>query len=105
MTCPNVPIPARRLGPLDVEPVALRPPFDRHRPLIYNVALARQDRRSALLDALGPGVDLLGAYDLRMLDWLAGWDIPTVGGTCSLIYRARTAEHHAACPNCRADRR
>ncbi len=83
----------------------MRPPFDQARPLIYNVAAARQDRRTALLDAIGPGVDLLGAYDLRMLDWLAGWDIPTVGAIASLIHRARAAEHHAACPDCRTERR
>lgn len=78
------------LGPLDREPVAVRPPFDQRRALIREPRAARDDRRFALLEALGP-VEL-GAYDLRMLDWLAGWDNPTVGSIASLIWRARAVE-------------
>jgi hypothetical protein len=36
------------------------------------------------------GVEL-GAYDRRIIEWLAGWDIATVGTVASLIYRARAA--------------
>jgi hypothetical protein len=34
----------------------------------------------------------LGTYDQRMLAWLAGWDVPTVGTVASLLHRARTAQ-------------
>lgn len=44
-------------------------------------------QRRALLDALD-GVEL-GAEDRRLIDWLAGWDWPTVGVIASLIIRAR----------------
>lgn len=50
------------------------------------------DRLAALLDPLD-GIEL-GAYDRRMLDWLAGWDIPTVAAIASLLHRTR----HAHCP-------
>lgn len=33
----------------------------------------------------------LGAYDRRILAWLAGFDGPTVATICSIINRARTA--------------
>ena len=88
--------PTLRLGPLDREPVAVRPPFDQRRTLIREPHAARTDRRLALLDALGPDLGPLGAYDLRMLDWLAGWDNPTVGSIASLIWRARAAERRAS---------
>jgi hypothetical protein len=45
------------------------------------------DQLAALLDPLD-GIEL-GAYDRRMLDWLAGWDIPTVATIASLLHRAR----------------
>lgn len=88
--------PMLRLGPLDREPAAVRPPVDKRLALIRDPQAARTDRRRAFLDALGPGVELLGVYDLRMLDWLAGWDTPTVGSIACLIWRARAAEHRAA---------
>lgn len=45
--------------------------------------------QGALLRALD-GVQL-GAYDRRIIDWLAGWDVPTVATVVSLLHRARTA--------------
>ena len=33
----------------------------------------------------------LGGYDRRILGWLAGWDVPTIGGVVSLLHRARAA--------------
>lgn len=77
------------LAPLDTEPVAVRAPFDERRPLIHNPDASRADRTAALRDALrGIG---LGAYDERMVAWLAGWDIATVGGVVSLLDRVRAA--------------
>lgn len=34
----------------------------------------------------------LGAYDERILTWLAGWDDPTVVTIASLLHRARAAQ-------------
>jgi hypothetical protein len=40
------------------------------------------------LDAALSGVEL-GTYDLQIVEWLAGWDPPTVAVVCGLITRAR----------------
>ncbi|HYS36664.1 MAG TPA: hypothetical protein VEO01_13650 [Pseudonocardiaceae bacterium] len=45
---------------------------------------------AAMLESLD-GVEL-GAYDRRIIEWLAGWDIATVGTIASLIYRARATD-------------
>ncbi|MBA2323525.1 MAG: hypothetical protein H0V92_05740 [Pseudonocardiales bacterium] len=76
-------------GALDVEPVSHWAPFDVRRPLIYDLAGARLDRLNALREPL-TGVEL-GAYDRRILDWLANWDTPTIGTIASLLHRARVA--------------
>jgi hypothetical protein len=34
----------------------------------------------------------LGAYDERILAWIAGWDTPTVVTIASLLHRARAAQ-------------
>ncbi|MDX3855037.1 hypothetical protein [Streptomyces sp. AK02-01A] len=45
-------------------------------------------QRDVLLSELeAAGVDL-GTYDLRIVDWLAGWDWSTVSVIASLIRRA-----------------
>lgn len=77
------------LRPLQDEPVAVRAPFDVRRPPIYRTEAARADRVAAIREALA-GVEL-GAYDERMIEWLAGWDVPTVGGLVSLLDRVRAA--------------
>lgn len=82
-------MPARDLRPLDAEPVSVRPPYDQHRPLIYDSAEARLDRLDALREPLA-GI-ALGAHDRRILDWLALWDIPTVATVAFLLHRARAA--------------
>lgn len=51
-------------GPLDHEPVNIREPL--------------------------AGLEL-GMYDRRIIEWLAGFDIPTIGGAVSLLHRARAA--------------
>lgn len=52
--------------------------------------LSREERR-ALLDGALWGV-ALGEYDEWTVNWLAGWDAPTVATLASLIVRARAAE-------------
>ena len=91
-------------GPLDREPVNVRPPFDvqvpsppppAHRLIGPDTAFeawrAQQiaDRAAALSEPLA-GL-ALGTYDRRVVEWLAGFDIPTIGGVASLLHRARAA--------------
>ncbi|MFF2065853.1 hypothetical protein ACFVWZ_29330 [Streptomyces sp. NPDC058200] len=45
-------------------------------------------QRAALLAELEAAGVELGTYDLRIVDWLAGWDWPTVATLASLIRRA-----------------
>lgn len=98
------------LGPLEREPVNLRPPFTVRVPLLdpsprgrgdgadtpFETWRARQlaDRVAALREPLA-GL-ALGAHDQRILDWLARWDVPTIGGVVSLLHRARAAAPRTA---------
>lgn len=50
---------------------------------------SEKDHR-AMLGSVFAGVDT-GAYDERILDWLAGSDSPTVATVVSLVVRARAA--------------
>lgn len=43
-----------------------------------------------LVDEALTGVEL-GAYDRRIVEWLKGWDSPTIVAMASLIQRARAA--------------
>lgn len=45
---------------------------------------------SAMLDEAVAGIQL-GAYDRRIVEWLKGWDSPTIVTVASLIKRARAA--------------
>lgn len=76
------------LAPLDREPVSVHAPF-----ACYPGGQYRhedpEERRVALRAALD-GVQL-GAYDERILGWLAGWEVPTVATVVSLLRRARDA--------------
>jgi hypothetical protein len=75
------------LRPLDREPVSIRPPYDVRRPPIWDLEAVRLDYLAALHEPF-EGITL-GAYDERMIAWLAGWDVPTVGTVVSLLHRAR----------------
>jgi hypothetical protein len=77
------------LRPLDREPVSVRPPYDVRRPCTGDRAADRADYLSALLEPIA-GLPL-GAYDERIIRWLGGWDLPTVGTVASLLHRARAA--------------
>jgi hypothetical protein len=77
-----------QLGPLQSEPVSVHAPFTsypggryRHEPV--------DERRAALVAAL-VGVQL-GAYDRRIVDWLARDEVSTVATVVSLILRVREA--------------
>jgi len=84
----------RRLAaPAPSEPAG--PPADRPLDRAPGGAfLAEAQRRELLAQALS-GVEL-GAYDRRILDWLAGWDTDTVVTVASLLRRARAAGPEAA---------
>jgi hypothetical protein len=92
------------LGPLEREPVNLRPPFEIRVPLHdrsprrltgpdipFETWRAAQlaDRVAALREPLA-GL-ALGGHDRSILDWIAGFDVPTIGGVASLLHRARAA--------------
>ena len=91
----------REVGPLDHEPVNIRPPFDVRVPppapparhlgsgAAFEAWRAERlaDRVAALTEPLA-GLEL-GAYDRRMVEWLAGFDIPTVGGVVPAPSRSR----------------
>jgi hypothetical protein len=82
-----------QLRPLESEPVSVHAPF-----VSYPGGQYRQEtvdeRRMALMEALA-GVEL-GAYDKRVMDWLAQDEVSTVATVVSLILRARDAGHQAA---------
>jgi hypothetical protein len=78
------------LRPLEIEPLSVRAPFDVRRALVRDVAAVRLDYLTAMHEPL-TGLRL-GAYDERVLAWLAGWDLPTVGTVASLLHRVRAAE-------------
>ena len=76
------------LAPLEREPVSVHAPFVSFPGGRYRHADV-EERRAALLAAL-QGVQL-GAYDERVLEWLAGWDVPVVAAVVSLLHRVRKA--------------
>jgi hypothetical protein len=77
------------LRKLDREPVSIRAPYDVRRPRIWDLEANRLDYLDAMRE---PFVGLeLGSYDERMIAWLAGWDLPTVGTFASLLHRVRAA--------------
>lgn len=75
---------AATYGPIETCPHSLTPPHTE-----YDHAGSTQFH-GALLQALD-GVEL-GAWDRRILDWLAGWDTSTVAVVVSLLHRARRAD-------------
>jgi hypothetical protein len=94
-------------GPLHEEPLGLRPPYTVRDPWrAHRVGESTEqwqvrmhaDRLAALLDPLD-GIEL-GGHDRRVLDWLAGWDIPTVATIASLLHRTRHT-HPRACGGAR----
>ncbi|MGH3868251.1 MAG: hypothetical protein ACRDQ4_19460 [Pseudonocardiaceae bacterium] len=83
---------SEHLAPLDREPVSVHAPFVSYPGGQYRHEPA-DERREALLAALD-GVQL-GAYDKRIVSWLAGWDVPVVAALVSLLCRARHTDRRA----------
>ena len=77
------------LRKLDRAPVSIRAPYDVRRPRIWDLEANRRDYLDALREPFA-GIDL-GTYDDRLIAWLAGWDLPTVGTFASLLHRVRAA--------------
>jgi hypothetical protein len=69
---PNIPA-----GPIDTEPIGFRP---------------SREQEAILRDLLAAAGVELGAYDERIVAWLAGWEWSTVAVIASWIVRAATAE-------------
>ncbi|MGH3754888.1 MAG: hypothetical protein ACRDRP_19760 [Pseudonocardiaceae bacterium] len=84
------------LTPLEREPVSVHAPFVSYPGGQYRHE-SPEERRTALLTALD-GVEL-GAYDERILRWLAADEVSTVATVVSLLWRAR----HAAAQQARRD--
>ncbi|MBV8540292.1 MAG: hypothetical protein JO364_19610 [Pseudonocardiales bacterium] len=79
------------LAPLDREPVSVHAPFTCYPGGGYRHE-SFEERRAVLLAALD-GI-ALGAYDERIVRWLAGWDVSVVAAIVSLLWRVRhTAAH------------
>jgi hypothetical protein len=76
------------LAPLESEPVSVHALFVSHPGGRYRRATT-EERHAALLMALN-GVDL-GAYDERIVQWLASQEVPTVATVISLLLRVRKA--------------
>lgn len=92
-------------GPMDHEPRRLRVPYDIPDPArrqMFGTETTDQWRARMHADNLAAltaplrGIEL-GVYDRLVLDWLAGWDIPTMGTVASLLHRARWADLNATC--------
>lgn len=78
------------LRPLDKRPVSIYSPYTLARPITHDL---EANRREFLAAVAAPLAGLpLGAHDLRIIAWLAKWDVPTVGAVASLMHRARAAD-------------
>lgn len=77
--------PDRRSGPVSevVRPPIPPGPLDREPLSVHDPVVA-----AAMLEESLAGVEL-GAYDRRIVDWLKGWDQPTMVTLASIIARAR----------------
>lgn len=72
------------LTPLESEPVSVHASFISYLGGRYHHAPA-EEHRTAL-----EGVEL-GAYDARIVAWLASWDVPIVAAVISPLLRVRKA--------------
>jgi hypothetical protein len=84
--------------PIDESPRRLREPYDVADDMRYPFfhesddqwrTRIHADNRSAIMEQLD-GIPL-GDYDRRIIDWLAGWDVPTIAVVASLLRRCRWA--------------
>jgi hypothetical protein len=77
------------VAPLDRKPVSVRAPF-----VSFPCGRYRHEHAQERLAAL-EAVEL-GAYDERVLEWLASWDVPIVADVVSLLLRVCKAATHQA---------
>jgi hypothetical protein len=81
------------LAALETQPVSVHAPY-----ITYPNGQYRHEdaahRRAALVEPLR-GVSL-GAYDRRVVHWLAGWDVSVVAVVVSLLWRVRHAAAQAS---------
>lgn len=94
----ELPAVALDLAPVVGEPRRVRPPYDQHDTALDHLqgrdvqawrAAVRLDRLAALLEPLS-GLEV-SEREHRLLEWLAGWDTPTVAIVAALLRRARAA--------------
>lgn len=71
------------IGPYDTEEQA--------RTAVEHVGRGEPALRRHLLDTCAEAGVPLGAFDLRIIDWLAGWEPETVQVVAGLIQRAHRA--------------
>ena len=85
-------------APIEREPRRVRPPFDTADPTFEHLhatsadawrIAVRLDRVAALREPLD-GLPV-SEFEHRMIEWLAGFDVPTVAVFVALLHRARAA--------------
>lgn len=85
--------------PLDREPRSVRPPFDARDDRFDHLHLRdpdawrhaiHLDRIAALLEPL-TGIEL-SEREMAIIEWTAGWDIPTIAPLVRLLHAARAAD-------------
>lgn len=83
-------------GPLENEPRSVWPPFDVRDDRFDDLHVTEEWRQAVRLDRvealLSPLTGLvLSEREFRALEWLAGWDVPTVAPLVRLLHAARAA--------------
>ena len=82
--------------PIQTAPLSVYPPHDAWQ----GPAGATTEVLRAALEKAVQGVEL-GVYDKRIIEWLAGLDVPTVAVVVSLLHRVRDAEAVGSAPSYR----
>ena len=84
--------------PLDREPRSVRPPFTDHDTTFDHLMAADTDtwRRAVQLDREAALREPLAGLELsvrehRIVEWLAGWDVPTIAPLVRILHAARAA--------------
>ncbi|MCW2900640.1 MAG: hypothetical protein JWO67_2905 [Streptosporangiaceae bacterium] len=85
-------------SPLDREPRCIRPPFSTRDDRFENVVTTDPTgwRRAVQLDRIAALLEPLDRIELSdrehaVVEWLAGWDIPTIAPVVRMLHAARAA--------------